>query len=110
MGAALPVREPFSYDPEPGCFDEAMLPSGAPRPTYTEVFRRLVDIGPGVLAERVAAAAAETGVAFGGEDDLRPFHVDAVPRVFGADEWSRLEAGLIQRVRALDAFVADVYS
>jgi carboxylate-amine ligase len=76
---------------------------------YTEVFRRLAEIGPGALAARVAAAAEETGVAFGGADDLRPFHVDAVPRVFGADEWSRLEAGLIQRVRALDAFVADVY-
>jgi uncharacterized circularly permuted ATP-grasp superfamily protein len=109
MGAALPVSEPFSYDPEPGCYDEALLPSGAPRPTYTEVFRGMADIGPGVLAERVAAAATNTGVAFGGEDDLRPFHVDAVPRVFGADEWRELEVGLIQRVRALDAFVADVY-
>ena len=116
MGPAPPVAlsdgsvsEPFSYDPEPGFHDEALLPTGAPRPVYTEVFRRLAEIGPGALAARVAAAAEETGVAFGGADDLRPFHVDAVPRVFGADEWSRLEAGLIQRVRALDAFVADVY-
>jgi uncharacterized circularly permuted ATP-grasp superfamily protein len=116
MGPAPPVAlsdgsvsGPFSYDPEPGFYDEALLPTGAPRPVYTEVFRRLAEIGPGECAERVAAAAEEIGVAFGGADDLRPFHVDAVPRVFGADEWSQLEAGLIQRVHALDAFVADVY-
>jgi carboxylate-amine ligase len=109
MDAVLPVSEPFSYDPEPGFYDEAVLPSGAPRPVYTEVFRRLAEVGPGTLAERVAAAADERGVSFGEADDQRPFHVDAVPRVFGAEEWSRLEAGLIQRVRALDAFVADVY-
>ena len=59
------------------------------------------------LAERVAAAATATGVSFGGD---RPFHVDPVPRVFAADEWSSLEAGVIQRTLALEAFVADVYS
>jgi uncharacterized circularly permuted ATP-grasp superfamily protein len=109
MGAALSVSKPFSYDPEPGFYDEALLPTGAPRPIYAEVFRRLAEMGPGAVAERVAAAATETGVAFGGAGDPRPFHVDAVPRIFGAEEWSELEAGLIQRVRALDAFVADVY-
>jgi uncharacterized circularly permuted ATP-grasp superfamily protein len=99
----------FSYRPETGFYDEALLPAGAPRPVYAELFRRMSELGPAALAERVAAAAAQTGVAFGGADDLRPFHVDAVPRVFGWEEWSDLEAGLIQRVQALDAFVADVY-
>jgi uncharacterized circularly permuted ATP-grasp superfamily protein len=99
----------FSYRPETGFYDEALLSTGAPRPLYAELFRRMSELGPGLLAERGAAAAEGTGVAFGGADDLRPFHVDPVPRVLGAEEWSELEAGLIQRVRALDAFVADVY-
>jgi carboxylate-amine ligase len=103
------VVEPFSYDPEPGFYDEALLPGGAPRPHYVELFRRLVVAGVATVAERVAAAAEATGVAFGGEEDTLPFHVDAVPRVFPGQEWEQLEAGLIQRVRALDAFVADVY-
>lgn len=109
LAVAPAVTDPFSYDPEPGVYDEALLPGGAPRPAYLELFRRLSELGAAPLAESVAAEAMATGVAFGGADDTRPFHVDAVPRVFGAEEWEELEIGLIQRVRAMDAFVADVY-
>jgi uncharacterized circularly permuted ATP-grasp superfamily protein len=38
---------------------------------------------------------------------LIPF--DIVPRVIAADEWARLEAGLIQRVETLNLFLSDVY-
>jgi uncharacterized circularly permuted ATP-grasp superfamily protein len=38
-----------------------------------------------------------------------PFPLDVVPRVVPAAEWDRLEAGLAQRVTALNAFVADAY-
>ena len=84
-------------------------------PVVTEPFEEALDatllarieaFGVAELAERVSAASRETGVSFGGD---RPFHVDPVPRVFAADEWSALEGGLIQRVLALEAFVADVY-
>lgn len=34
---------------------------------------------------------------------------DIVPRVFSAAEWSRLSDALVQRVEALNAFVADIY-
>ena len=40
----------------------------------------------------------------------RIFPFDPVPRVIDAATWAHLEAGLIQRVRALNAFVADVYT
>jgi uncharacterized circularly permuted ATP-grasp superfamily protein len=63
-------------------------------------------VGVAELAERVTAASRATGVSFGGD---RPFHVDPVPRLLGADEWQLLEVGLIQRVLALEAFVADAY-
>src|SRR3954452_12419247 len=39
----------------------------------------------------------------------RPFVVDPVPRVIDAREWCELEAGLRQRVRALNAFLRDVH-
>jgi uncharacterized circularly permuted ATP-grasp superfamily protein len=42
-----------------------------------------------------------------GTERLIPF--DIVPRVLPADEWARLEAGLKQRVRALNAFIHDIY-
>ncbi len=42
-----------------------------------------------------------------GAERLIPF--DLVPRVIARSEWSRLERGLEQRVRALNAFLQDVY-
>ena len=43
----------------------------------------------------------------GDPDRLIPF--DMFPRVFSALEWSKLERGVKQRARALNAFLADVY-
>jgi uncharacterized circularly permuted ATP-grasp superfamily protein len=43
----------------------------------------------------------------GDPDRLIPF--DMFPRVFSAGEWSRLERGIKQRARALNAFLVDVY-
>lgn len=50
----------------------------------------------------------DRGVRFGG-DDGHAFRVDPVPRLVDHDEWQHLAEGVRQRVRALDAFVADVY-
>jgi len=44
----------------------------------------------------------------GDPDRLIPF--DMFPRVFTAAEWSRLERGIKQRARALNAFLVDVYA
>ena len=43
----------------------------------------------------------------GGKERLIPF--DLLPRIIPGDEWRTLEAGLRQRVRALNAFLADIY-
>jgi uncharacterized circularly permuted ATP-grasp superfamily protein len=43
----------------------------------------------------------------GDPDRLIPF--DMFPRIFAHDEWRRLERGIKQRARALNAFLADVY-
>ena len=42
-----------------------------------------------------------------GTERLIPF--DIIPRVLAADEWSRLAAGLVQRVKALNLFLYDIY-
>ena len=39
----------------------------------------------------------------------RLFPLDLVPRIVTADDWAGLSAGLTQRVRALEAFLRDVY-
>ena len=43
-----------------------------------------------------------------GTERIFPFSL--IPRVIGADEWARIEAGLVQRVAALNRFLADVYT
>ena len=40
----------------------------------------------------------------------RPFPLDVVPRVIPADDWDIIDSGVAQRIRALEAFLADVYS
>lgn len=89
--------------------DEALHPSGAPREHYRAVMEALGDADLGALRSAVADDLAARGVAFGDGEDVAPFVVDPVPRLLTADEWRELETGLAQRLRALDAFVADVY-
>jgi uncharacterized circularly permuted ATP-grasp superfamily protein len=59
-----------------------------------------------LLFRRLGITFAVYGETNGGER-LIPF--DIVPRIFGAAEWQRLEKGLKQRVRALNAFLHDIY-
>ncbi len=96
------------YSPPRDFYDEAVDPDGAPREAGGAGLSLL---GPdlGALAASTSAALAERGVKFRSAGGDVEFHLCPVPRVFGADEWAALEAGLAQRVRALDAFVADVY-
>ena len=57
----------------------------------------------------VSRSLQRAGVRFSSiEGDLQ-FYVDPVPRVITAAEWEPVKRGLAQRVRALNAFVADVY-
>ena len=97
-------------------FDEMTLGDGGVRRVYERVARWLRETPPEFLAARRSQAELlfrRIGITFAvyGEADaaerLIPF--DIVPRVLGRSEWARLEAGLVQRVRALNMFLADVY-
>jgi carboxylate-amine ligase len=95
--------------------DEALDAGGAVRAPYRAVLRTLERLGPDTLGARAAARRADQaaqGIVFraSGEPVGRPFPVDLVPRIIGADDWAALTAGLSQRVRALEAFLRDVYS
>lgn len=59
-----------------------------------------------LLYRRIGITFAVYG-AEGGSERIIPF--DIIPRVFSGDEWRFLERGLIQRVKALNAFIGDVY-
>ena len=89
-------------------YDEALDPDGEPREAGGAGLALLGDDLPALAAD-VREAIHQRGVNFRSAGGAAEFLVDPVPRVLGAAEWAALEAGLSQRVRALDAFVADTY-
>src|SRR5271167_708204 len=113
-GMAVPVWA--AYKPDDSAFDEMLDLSLHPRSGCESVTDALFSMPSAYFAELCARADAmfrRIGVTFNvygaadGSERIFPF--DPIPRVIDAETWARLEAGLIQRVRALNAFVADVY-
>jgi uncharacterized circularly permuted ATP-grasp superfamily protein len=100
---------PAGYEPTGGAVDEAFTADGAVRPAYAGVLSALEAASPAAAAELVTSGVERDGVVHGPAASGHPLAVDVVPRVFGAEEWARLEAGLAQRVRALEAFVSDAF-
>ncbi|MEM9068763.1 MAG: circularly permuted type 2 ATP-grasp protein [Myxococcota bacterium] len=97
-------------------YDELLDPSGEPRPQAAMLVERLQEFDAQALFAHQQAAASrlrDMGITFyvygddAGKEKVWPF--DVIPRIFATDEWSRIEAGLAQRVQALNLFLADLY-
>jgi carboxylate-amine ligase len=110
---ARPVTSELLGAYHPTSFDEAVDPNGTVLPHYGWMFRALDRMGPRgmVAAESVLRTEQRArGVTFRvGDEPDRLFPLDLVPRIVTADDWAGLTVGLTQRVRALEAFVRDVY-
>jgi uncharacterized circularly permuted ATP-grasp superfamily protein len=105
--AETPILEGYH---SPIAWDEAVTADGDARRHYAAVIDALEGRDLTSLAETVRAEIDATDCAFGGGDaGAQPFVVDPIPRIFDAEEWEALSAGLAQRVTALNAFIADVY-
>jgi glutamate---cysteine ligase / carboxylate-amine ligase len=94
--------------------DEA-FPAGGTHPAYQGIVDVLGRLGAAGLRQREDARDEEQrarGVTFSvtGEASTRLFPFDLIPRIVPADDWKPLQAGLVQRARALDAFLRDVYT
>ena len=90
----------------------AMDGSAESRRAYRELYQALAQMTQEELrgrTESLASSYLAQGVTFDFAGEERPFPLDAVPRVITYDEWSRVEAGVSQRVRALEAFLDDAY-
>ncbi len=99
-----------------GFFDEVFLPSGEVRPAYRSFINDLLGTRTDELKAKQQAAEKTylaRGITFNvyseGEGVERTMPFDLLPRIISADEWSVIDRGLVQRVRALDAFLDDVY-
>jgi uncharacterized circularly permuted ATP-grasp superfamily protein len=97
-------------------FSEMSSENGV-RPTYRHYDAWFSEQDHGRLAKKAAQAEAffrRSGITFNvygqtdAEERLIPF--DLVPRIVSNTEWSKLAKGIDQRVRAINAFLHDIYN
>src|SRR5215218_7920946 len=98
-------------------WDELLDERGGARPAAAEVMELVDRLGVEELQARQAAAAADIltmGITFTvyseGSNIDRAWPFDVIPRIIEASEWAAIDRGLVQRLRALNMFIDDVYN
>ena len=113
---SLALYDSMKTKPSNHFFDEMHSADGVVRDIYQPYASWLSQLPEGMLERKSSEAELlfrRLGITFAvygesaGSERLIPF--DIVPRIFGAKEWQRLERGIKQRVRALNAFLHDIY-
>ncbi|ALE58447.1 hypothetical protein AC233_28555 [Burkholderia sp. HB1] len=116
------MRSAFAFYPttragrDMRCYDEMRHHDDAVRPHYARFERWLEKQGNEAIARKRAEADLlfrRVGITFAVNGDLsgteRLIPFDLIPRIIPRHEWQTLEAGLRQRVQALNLFIHDVY-
>jgi uncharacterized circularly permuted ATP-grasp superfamily protein len=100
-----------------GAWDELIDEDGMARPAAATLVAHLRKLGMAEIQARqdladldILAAGITFTVYHDGMGIDRAWPMDIVPRIIEAREWSDVERGLIQRLRALNAFIDDVYN
>jgi uncharacterized circularly permuted ATP-grasp superfamily protein len=106
--ASYPLGEPY---------DEMFDRAGPTRDNYRVLHRRIRTLSADALADRQRTLERSfllqgiTFTVYGAESATeRIIPTDLFPRIIPAAEWATVEAGLIQRLRALNLFLGDIYS
>jgi uncharacterized circularly permuted ATP-grasp superfamily protein len=99
-----------------GFVDEMFRPDGSPRQGAERLIERINSLPPGELQSRqqaIESALLRMGITFtvygdaAGTEKIFPF--DVIPRIVQASDWRHIEAGLKQRIAALNHFLNDIY-
>ena len=91
---------------------DEFLVDGEPRAVVSELWQELRKISPQewiTKAKQRDLYLAMQGITFTLSGVERPLPVDLVPRIIDVAEWKLLEAGIKQRIKALELFLDDVY-
>ncbi|GAC1541110.1 MAG: circularly permuted type 2 ATP-grasp protein [Acidimicrobiales bacterium] len=102
----------FEYASDLASWDEMLEEPGRVRPPYESMYSALQSLSGADLAERCLLrdrSFRDQGITFSLSGEERPFPLDLIPRIIGAAQWETIEKGVIQRVLALEAFLADIY-
>ncbi|MEU7767605.1 circularly permuted type 2 ATP-grasp protein [Nocardia sp. NPDC049190] len=104
--------------PTDGYYDELIDSGGKVRTKWAELsadFVELGSVGLGRLDSRVRRLIDDDGISYtevGATTDTAtpmPWRLDPIPMLVAADDWARMEAGLVQRSRVLDEVLTDIY-
>ncbi|WP_194838422.1 circularly permuted type 2 ATP-grasp protein [Nocardia sp. XZ_19_369] len=104
--------------PTAGYYDELVDADGKVRRMWSELSADFVELGTtglGRLDNRVRRLIEDDGITYtevlgpGEQAVATPWRLDPIPLLISADDWTRLEAGLVQRSRVLDEVLTDVY-
>ncbi len=104
------------YAPRLEAYDEMYAGEGKILPHWQVLMQELDQLGREGLERRHLEAQRllrENGVTFNIYDGLRgmarPWQLDPIPLFISAEEWSTIEAGLVQRAELLNLVLADIY-
>lgn len=105
-----------TYNPE-DFYDELFSATGQPRVAAAPLMDWMRNLSPEELQQHrqtAQIALFKLGVTFNVYSDNqgveRVFPFDIIPRIISAAEWERIEAGLKQRIAALNLFLHDIYN
>ena len=106
-----------SYSAEPARYDELLDSAGELRPQWRALIDRIAGVDARASARRALDLTrrliVENGVTYNVYADPqgadRPWALDPIPLVLTSSEWCVIESGLAQRVRLLNALLADLY-
>ena len=105
-----------NYEIHPTAYDETFTKDEATRSPYQILIDRLHELSPEELIFRQKASDTNflnDGITFTVYHDdkgtERTFPFDILPRIITAKEWDTIQTGLIQRIRAINLFLHDLY-
>ncbi|WP_179334923.1 circularly permuted type 2 ATP-grasp protein [Winogradskyella costae] len=112
----MPKLDFSAYDTK-GFYDEMFDENNNVRPNYKLFAERLQSLSQkklNTLQHATDRAQLSLGMTFNVYSDNqgveRILHLDIIPRIIGSDEWTQLEKGLQQRIKALNLFIQDIYN
>ncbi len=110
------LSSPFDNYELDGAFDEMFDSNGTVRPHYAPLFDMLQESPSGELkrakqeSDLIFLNQGITFTVYGKEEGTeRIFPHDLLPRIVTRKEWDHIEAGLTQRITALNLFLQDIY-
>ncbi|WP_405571150.1 circularly permuted type 2 ATP-grasp protein [Winogradskyella sp. Asnod2-B02-A] len=112
----MPKLDLSAYDTK-GFYDEMYDENNNVRPNYKLFAERLQKLSQkklNTLQHATDRAQLSLGMTFNVYNDNqgveRILHLDIIPRIIGSNEWTELEKGLQQRIKALNLFIQDIYN